>query len=61
MEMENDGHRGWDIADWPDWLLIEIEGDFLIRAIQARVALEMIRPSSSTNSLVQLNMGKSKV
>ena len=58
VEIENEGHQGWETSDWPDWLLIELEGDFLIRPIQARVALEMIRPSSSENSLVQLNMGQ---
>lgn len=58
VEVENEGHQGWDLNQWPDWLLIEIEGDFLIRPMQARVALEMIKPASSTNSLVQLNMGK---
>lgn len=57
MEMENDSHNGWNVAERPDWLLIELEGDFLIRPIQARVALEMIQPSSYANSLVQLNMG----
>ena len=57
-EIENEGHQGWETNQWPDWLLIEIEGDFLIRPIQARVALEMIQPSSSENSLVQLNMGQ---
>ena len=58
VEIENEGHQGWDTDHWPDWLLIEIEGDFLIRPTQARVALEMIQPSSSENSLVQLNMGQ---
>lgn len=58
VEIENEGHQGWSTDDWPDWLLIEIEGDFLIRPKQARVALEMIQPSSSENSLVQLNMGQ---
>lgn len=58
VEIENEGHQGWQTSRWPDWLLIEIEGDFLIRSVQARVALEMIRPSSSESSLVQLNMGQ---
>ena len=57
-ELENEGHQGWETNQWPDWLLIEIEGDFLIRPIQARVALEMIQPSSAESSLVQLNMGQ---
>ena len=58
-EAENAGHQGWDVNRWPEWLLVEIEGDFLIRPTQARVALEMIQPASATNSLIQLNMGKS--
>ena len=56
-ELDNDGHDGWEVEKWPDWLLIEIENDFLIRPVQARVALEMIEPSAAANSLTQLNMG----
>ena len=56
-ELDNDGHNGWEVERWPDWLLIEIENDFLIRPVQARVALAMIQPSTAANSLVQLNMG----
>ncbi len=56
-ELDNDGHDGWEVEKWPDWLLIEIENDFLIRPVQARVALEMIQPSTASNSLIQLNMG----
>ena len=56
-ELDNDGHDGWEVEKWPDWLLIELENDFLIRPVQARVALEMIQPSTAANSLIQLNMG----
>ena len=56
-EIENQGHQNWHTGDWPDWLLMEIEGDFLIRPTQLKVALEMIKPSSWSNSLIQLNMG----
>ena len=59
-EIGNVGRQGWRSSDLPDWLLIEIENDFLIRPIQARVALEMIQPISSANSLIQLNMGEGK-
>lgn len=59
-EIENTGRQGWQSSDMPDWLLIEIENDFLIRPIQAQVALAMIQPSSSANSLIQLNMGEGK-
>lgn len=56
QEVENPGRLGWNTYDWPDWLLMEIENNLLIREIQARVALEMIKPTSSSNTLVQLNM-----
>ncbi|KAL8872321.1 MAG: hypothetical protein Q9174_002028, partial [Haloplaca sp. 1 TL-2023] len=59
-EMENAGHKGWNAIQRPDWLLIEIENDLLIRPIQVRVALEMIEPSQSCNALMQLNMGEGK-
>ena len=55
-ELENVGRVGWDSNRRPEWLLIEIENDFLIRPNQAQVALEMLDPSSSFNSLTQLNM-----
>ncbi|KAL0573927.1 hypothetical protein V5O48_008024 [Marasmius crinis-equi] len=44
----------------PDWVLIQIEANFLARPLQVRVAQEMIRPSSSENSVLQLNMGEGK-
>ncbi|TKA77752.1 hypothetical protein B0A49_06728 [Cryomyces minteri] len=43
-----------------NWLLLELENNFTIRAIQARVALEMISPSSSDNTVLQFNMGEGK-
>ena len=55
-ELENVGRVGWKSNHWPEWLLIEIENDLLIRPNQAQVALEMLSPSSSSNSLTQLNM-----
>ncbi|KAG6887769.1 hypothetical protein C0992_010818 [Termitomyces sp. T32_za158] len=44
----------------PDWLLIQINGDFTARPVQSRVAQEMISPSSGQNCLTQLNMGEGK-
>lgn len=55
-ELENVGRVGWEANRWPEWLLIEIENDLLIRPNQAQVAREMLSPSSSSNSLTQLNM-----
>ncbi|KDQ19218.1 hypothetical protein BOTBODRAFT_184299 [Botryobasidium botryosum FD-172 SS1] len=42
----------------PDWLLIQLESNFMIRPIQSRVACEMINPSH--NIVLQLNMGEGK-
>ena len=41
----------------PDWLL---ESNISIRQVQAQIAKEMISPSSSANSVLQLNMGEGK-
>ncbi|KIK69250.1 hypothetical protein GYMLUDRAFT_255795 [Collybiopsis luxurians FD-317 M1] len=43
-----------------DWVLIQIEGNFLARPLQVRVAQEMISPSSNENTVLQLNMGEGK-
>lgn len=59
-ELRNPGHQGWDTAQHPDWLLLEIENNLLIRQAQAQIALEMISPSSGANSILQLNMGEGK-
>lgn len=60
-EMSNKKNDGWSPNERPDWRLLEIENDFLIRPIQARVANEMIAPSSKNNNFVmQLNMGEGK-
>ncbi|KAL4078051.1 hypothetical protein J3A83DRAFT_4476741 [Scleroderma citrinum] len=59
-EMENTGYDGWEPELYPDWLLIQLEGDFLIRGIQADVAGEMIAPRSGQNTSLQLHMGEGK-
>ena len=59
-ELSNLGHQDWRPLDHPEWLLLEIENNLLIRPAQVRVALEMISPSSGRNSLLQLNMGEGK-
>ncbi|KAI0530403.1 hypothetical protein GGR58DRAFT_232592 [Xylaria digitata] len=59
-ELANCGHRNWSPLDHPDWLLLEIDGDFLIRAGQVDVAREIIAPRSGQNSMLQMNMGKGK-
>jgi len=59
-EFENTGHQNWSIFTHPDWLLIEIENNFLIRPVQADIALSMIAPEGNQNSIMQLCMGEGK-
>ena len=59
-ELSNPGHQDWDPSTYPDWLLLEIDNNILIRPVQADIAREMISPSSGTNSIMQLNMGEGK-
>jgi hypothetical protein len=59
-ELENPGHLNWDPMLHPGWLLLEIENDLLIRQDQAQISQEMIDPSSGSNSVIQLNMGRGK-
>jgi hypothetical protein len=59
-EVNNDGQNGWDPLENPDWLLVELESNLLIRQVQAEIATEMLRPRSGKNSVMQLNMGEGK-
>ncbi len=59
-ELMNPGHVGWDPLSYPDWLLLELENNILIREEQAEIAKQMISPSSCSNSIMQLNMGLGK-
>ena len=59
-EEANTGHQGWDPMEYPDWLLLEIENNLLVRPIQATIALRMINPPSGGSSVLQLNMGEGK-
>ncbi|KAF8121453.1 hypothetical protein EV363DRAFT_1364433 [Boletus edulis] len=59
-ELANEGCDGWDPAENPDWLLIQLQGDFLIRRVQADVAKEIISPLSAKNTVTQVHMGEGK-
>ncbi|KAI1805842.1 hypothetical protein F4811DRAFT_513767 [Daldinia bambusicola] len=59
-ELRNPGHQNWSPLDSVDWLLLELDSDFLIRAEQVDVARAMIAPKSGQNSVLQMNMGKGK-
>ena len=60
---ENIGYVGWDPAEFPQWVLFEIENDLLIRPTQATIAKAMINPrdfGARHNAVMQLNMGEGK-
>ncbi|KAE9375857.1 hypothetical protein N431DRAFT_556187 [Stipitochalara longipes BDJ] len=59
-ELTNGGHSNWDPMEFPEWLLLELESNILIRPEQAQIAREMIAPQSGSNSIMQLNMGLGK-
>jgi Protein of unknown function (DUF3638) len=59
-EWRNPGHQNWSPLEFPDWLLLEIESDLLIRCEQIDVAHAIISPASGSNSVLQMNMGKGK-
>jgi AraC-like DNA-binding protein len=59
-EDSNEGHSNWSPEEHPDWLLLEIESDMMIRPVQIDVALATISPESGSNSVLQMNMGQGK-
>lgn len=59
-ELKNPGHQNWNPMDHPEWLLVEIENNILLRQEQSQIAREMITPSSGSNSVLQLSMGLGK-
>lgn len=59
-ETSNLGHKYWQPKDHPDWLLLEIESNILIRPDQIDVALCTITPESGKNSVLQMMMGQGK-
>ncbi|KPM37446.1 hypothetical protein AK830_g9109 [Neonectria ditissima] len=59
-EKANTGHTNWNPDEYPDWLLLEIESNMMIRPVQIDVALATISPESGKNSVLQMNMGQGK-
>ncbi|KAM0337653.1 hypothetical protein ACHAPQ_002878 [Fusarium lateritium] len=59
-EESNKGHSNWSPEEYPDWLLLEIESNIMIRPVQIDVALATISPVSGSNSVLQMNMGQGK-
>jgi hypothetical protein len=59
-EINNKAHSNWKPMEYPDWLILEIESNLLIRPGQVDVALATISPASGANSVLQMNMGQGK-
>jgi Protein of unknown function (DUF3638) len=59
-EVENCGGHGWHGIAYPDWLLIQIDANILIRPVQVSIAMQMMSPESQKNAVMQLNMGEGK-
>ena len=59
-ETSNPGHKYWQPNEHPDWLLLEIESNMLLRPDQIDVALCTISPASGKNSVLQMMMGQGK-
>lgn len=59
-EVDNPGHQNWNPEEHPEWLLLEIDSNIMIRPSQVVVAWSIISPPSGVNSVLQLNMGQGK-
>ncbi|KAF3941946.1 hypothetical protein ABW19_dt0206271 [Dactylella cylindrospora] len=59
-EEANPGHQNWEPLCYPDWLLLEIDSNILIRRDQIDVAHATTTPASGENSVLQMNMGQGK-
>ncbi|KAI3589065.1 hypothetical protein IWW34DRAFT_826868 [Fusarium oxysporum f. sp. albedinis] len=59
-ELENSGHEGWRVHEYPEWLLLECESEIMIRQVQQQIARQMMHPSDGENISLQLNMGEAK-
>ena len=59
-ELLNIGHANWNPKEFPESLLFEVENAIMIRAGQEEIARHMRMPPSSSNAVMQLNMGEGK-
>ena len=59
-ELSHVGHKNRDPLSSPEILLLEAESDIRIRPEQERIAHTMRSPPNSSNSVMQLLMGKGK-
>ena len=59
-ELRSRRHELWEPEDPIEWLLLQIDFNFLIRDDQYQVAQAMIAPGNTTNFVLQMNMGQGK-
>ncbi|KAK3367194.1 hypothetical protein B0T24DRAFT_581750 [Lasiosphaeria ovina] len=62
-EMANRGdhsNEDWDLLEYPEGLLLEIEQNIMIRPVQNKIAATMRSPPDNKNAVMQLNMGEGK-
>ncbi|KAL8367255.1 hypothetical protein RB599_010305 [Gaeumannomyces hyphopodioides] len=52
-QLANPGHTNWDPSEFPFALLIEVESNITIRAVQIDIAQTMINPPDGRNSVMQ--------
>lgn len=60
QELAHEGHQNWNPADFPETLLLEVEGRFLVREVQEEIAKHMRDPPGGRNAVLQLNCGEGK-
>ena len=58
--IENEPHSNWSPSKYPEWLVLEIEQDMMIRKVQVDIAEKMMNPPDNKNTVMQLNMGEGK-
>ncbi|KAK6529493.1 hypothetical protein TWF281_008666 [Arthrobotrys megalospora] len=59
-EIRNFEKEHWNAEEYIDWLLFEIDSGMMIRPVQARIGLDMMREEDNGNAVMQLNMGEGK-
>jgi hypothetical protein len=59
-ELLNELHENCDVTRRVAWLLLELEANIGIRAVQMKVAEAIIKPSGKSHEILQLNMGEGK-
>lgn len=60
QELAHEGHENWNPAEFPETLLLEVEGRFTVRRVQEEIAKHMRDPPGGRNAVLQLNCGEGK-